>query len=358
MKAAVLHGARDVRIETVADALPPSAREVRLRILAAGLCGTDVHEYLHSPVFAPLVERHPGSGHLGPMIIGHEFLGLVEEIGGQVEGFSVGDRVVAGAGQWCGECRWCREGRTNLCANYFTFGLNANGGLAEFLTVPAQMLVRVPEGVSELDAVLAQPVAVAVHAVRRSGARPTDEVAVLGAGAIGALVVAALRDAGVSPVVFDIDSDRLRVAEELGAKRAVALDPGLGDADPGLAGRARSFDIAFDTTGIPTSLGTAIGLVRRGGRAMAVGLPGNPVSIDSHDAVVREIDITTSSAHVCEVDLPAAVSLLTERSISAQIVGEVVELDGLIDALERLARRESVGKTIVRIAAENGQSEN
>jgi (R,R)-butanediol dehydrogenase/meso-butanediol dehydrogenase/diacetyl reductase len=285
------------------------------------------------------------------MTIGHEFLGVVEEIGPDVHDLSIGDRVVAGAGQWCGRCRYCLAGRTNLCEQYYSYGLNRDGGLAEAVTVPAQMLVVVPESVDDFDAVLAQPVAVAVHAVTRSGATSLDAVAVIGAGAIGALVIAALADIGVAPTVFDIDSGRLDTALALGAGSAVRLDPVAGPSDPGLGDRFGSFDISFDTSGIESSLGSAIGITVRGGRVVAVGLPGRPVPIDSHDAVVREIDIVTSSAHVCRTDLPAAVALLERTSIHAFIVGEVVSLADVPEAMQRLADRRAAGKTIVRIGA-------
>jgi (R,R)-butanediol dehydrogenase/meso-butanediol dehydrogenase/diacetyl reductase len=350
MKAAVLHGPRDVRVSEVPDAPAPRAAEVRVRLIAAGICGTDIHEYLHAPVFAPLFDTHPASGHKGPMIIGHEFLGVIVEVGAGVTDFLPGDRVVAGAGQWCGTCHYCLAGRTNLCESYYTYGLNHDGGMAEYVTVPAQMLAAVPSHVTDRNAVLAQPVAVAVHAVSRSQARSGDVVAVIGAGAIGALVVAALREVGVAPTVFDIDPGRLGTAIALGAGEVVCLDAGRGDSDPGLAERRRSFDIAFDTSGIATSLNTAILLTRRGGRTMAVGLPGHLVSVDSHDAVVREVDICSSSGHVCGTDLPAAVELLSRRDISKHIVGEVVDLDRVVDGLERLAARSATGKTIVRIS--------
>ena len=115
---------------------------MRLRVLRGALCGTDAGEYAYGPIMVPLTWRHPASGHEGPTIIGHEFVGAVEAVGSGVDALAVGDRVVPGAGMWCGACAWCRAGRTNLCADYYTLGLNAHGGLAEQVNVPARMCRR------------------------------------------------------------------------------------------------------------------------------------------------------------------------------------------------------------------------
>ncbi len=176
MKAAVYHGNRDIRIETMPEPGKPGSDEVILEVLRGAICGTDVSEYLHGPHFTPLTQRHPASGHIGPMIIGHEFVGRIIEVGAEVEGFKVGQRVVPGAGMWCGQCEWCRAGRTNLCAHYFTLGLNTHGGLAEMAKAPARMCHLVPEGCSDDSAAMAQPLAVALHAVRRSGAEQGQTV--------------------------------------------------------------------------------------------------------------------------------------------------------------------------------------
>ncbi|HEY6759148.1 MAG TPA: alcohol dehydrogenase catalytic domain-containing protein, partial [Baekduia sp.] len=128
MRAAVFHGPGDVRVEEVAAPGPPAPGAVVLRVLMAAICGTDCAEYLHGPVLVPLDRRHPASGHVGPLILGHEFVGVVEAAGAGAD-LAVGDRVVCGAGISCGACPWCAAGRTNLCERYFTVGLHVHGGL-------------------------------------------------------------------------------------------------------------------------------------------------------------------------------------------------------------------------------------
>jgi (R,R)-butanediol dehydrogenase/meso-butanediol dehydrogenase/diacetyl reductase len=114
VKALVLHAAGDARIEERPEPPLPGPGEVRLRVVRAGLCGTDATEFAAGPVMTPLERRHPASGAQGPVVLGHEFIGVVEEVGSAVDRFTVGDRVAAGAGVWCGRCDWCRRGESNL----------------------------------------------------------------------------------------------------------------------------------------------------------------------------------------------------------------------------------------------------
>ncbi|MFP5372767.1 MAG: zinc-dependent alcohol dehydrogenase, partial [Actinomycetes bacterium] len=229
MRALVLHAAGDARLEERPEPPVPGAGEVRLTVTRAGLCGTDASEYAAGPVMTPLATRHPNRGVLGPVVLGHEFIGVVESAGPGAERFSVGDRVAAGAGVWCGECPWCRRGQTNLCRSYWTYGLSADGGLTQRITVPERMLHAVPSHVSDDNAALAQPLAVGLHAVDRSRVQPGDLVVVHGAGAIGSFIIAGLKAAGAETVVaVDVDQARLDVATKLGAD--VTVDARSADA--------------------------------------------------------------------------------------------------------------------------------
>ena len=171
MRAFVLHAPGDARVEERPEPPEPGPEEVRLSVSRVGLCGTDASEYAAGPVMTPLNTRHPATGVLGPVVLGHEFIGVVES--SRSDRFVAGDRVAAGAGVWCGECAWCRRGQTNLCRSYWTYGLSADGGLTQRVTVPAKMLHPIADHVSDDNAALAQPLAVGLHAVDRSrvGAR-------------------------------------------------------------------------------------------------------------------------------------------------------------------------------------------
>src|SRR6266540_374695 len=179
MKAAVFHGPRDVRIEDVPEPDAPAADEVVLGVIRAAICGTDASEWDHGPILC-----RPG------VVLGHEFVGRVADVGSDVTALRVGDRVVSGAGISCGRCAWCLRGRTNLCAEYRTLGLQVDGGLAEYVTSPASICRRVPEPCDDDAAAMTQPLAVALHALSRVAQRPDDSVAVIGAGGIGSFIIA------------------------------------------------------------------------------------------------------------------------------------------------------------------------
>ncbi|WP_432936495.1 zinc-dependent alcohol dehydrogenase [Kribbella sp. CA-253562] len=348
MRAAVLHAARDLRIEDRPEPRAPGRGEVLLRVTRAGLCGTDVSEYSAGPLMTPLQTRHPNSGVLGPVVLGHEFIGVVEEAS-HAERFAVGDRVAAGAGVWCGDCAWCHRGQTNLCQSYWTYGLSADGGLTEYVTVPERMLHPVPAGVTHDNAALAQPLAVGLHAVDRSRGRPGDVVVVHGAGAIGSFVIAGLKAAGAGLIVaVDIDNGRLKTAAELGADVTVdasSNDPV--DAVRELTGTALA-DVTIETSGVADGLSRVQRLTRRGGTVLLVGLPKGEVTFTATDLVLREIDVMTTVAHVCDRNLPTALALLAQRDLASLLVEAVVPLERVIeDAFTPLVSGTARGKFLV-----------
>ena len=349
MRALVLHAPGDARIEERPEPEPPGPGEVTIRITRAGLCGTDASEYAAGPVMTPLKSPHPVTGVVGPIVLGHEFIGEVEEVGSEVHRLAAGNRVAAGAGVWCGRCDWCLRGQTNLCRYYWTFGLSADGGLTERLNVPAAMLHPVAGHVSDDNAALAQPLAVGMHAVERSRIRPGDVVVVHGAGAIGSFIVAGAVAAGAGAVVaVDVDPGRLEVARQLGASHTVDAREG----DPldvlrelGGAGQA---DVTVEASGLADGMSRVQRLTRRGGTILLVGLPKKHVSFDSVDLILREIDVMTTVAHVCDRNLPAALALLAERDLASLLVEKVVPLDRAIDdALVPLAQGAARGKLLV-----------
>ncbi len=349
MKGAVLHASGDLRVEEVPAAGSPAAQQVRLRVIRAGLCGTDASEYDHGPVLTPLDTRHPVTGILGAIALGHEFIGEVVEVGAEVAGLAVGERVAAGAGVWCGTCRWCTDGRFNLCRSYFTYGLNLDGALTESITVEAKMLILVPAGISDDNAALAQPLAVGLHAVNRSGIRAGDVAVLIGAGAIGSFILAGLAERGCRAIIAaDVDPVRLDVARQLGADRLVNLTnesllevvTEVTDGD--------GADVVFEASGVRGNPQLAQQMLRRGGRLQLVGLHPGTTELNLLDLSVREIDISTSLAHVCPFDLPAALEILSKRDLAALLVERVVPLDQVVEAAFRpLVERTARGKFLV-----------
>lgn len=349
MKAAVYHGNRDLRIESMPEPAKPGPGEVVLAVLRGAICGTDVTEYLHGPHFASLDKPHPASGHQGPVITGHEFVGRIVEVGPGVEGLQVGQRVVPGAGAWCGKCKWCLAGRLNLCSNYFVYGLSAHGGLAEMAKMPAYMCRLVPETCSDDAAAMAQPLAVALHAVSRSGAQPGQVVALMGVGGIGSFILAAAQAQGLGPIIaIDIDDERLEKAAQLGASNVINArrdDPiqtikritgGLG------------VEIFIEASGAPPGPGTALAATQKGGHILIVGMQAAPRDIDLHDMTFREITMTTTVAHICNVDLPQALNILTDTPLASLTLDRVIPLEELVDeGIMALAEGRAKGKVVV-----------
>jgi threonine dehydrogenase-like Zn-dependent dehydrogenase len=287
-------------------------------------------------------------------VIGHEFVGRVVDLGADVEDLHVGDRVVSGAGISCGHCFWCRRRRTNLCADYRTLGFQVDGGLAEYVASPASICRLVPDACDDDAAAMTQPLAVALHALGRVSLGNDETVAVIGAGGIGSFLVAgASRRALEGRVVaIDIDTERLATASALGANEtADASGRDLAQLLLELSGGA-GFDIVIEASGAPHAPSAAIAGVRRGGRVLLVGLHGAPRELDLTGTILREIDIFTTVAHVCDADIPAALELLAETDIAAVTAGPRIPLDALVEeGLRPLSERRALGKILVTPSA-------
>jgi (R,R)-butanediol dehydrogenase/meso-butanediol dehydrogenase/diacetyl reductase len=339
MRAAVFHGAGDVRIESVGDPNAPAPDEVVLQVTRAAICGTDAAEWDHGPVLCR-------SG----VILGHEFVGRVVELGKNVTAFHIGERLVSGAGISCGRCRWCLSHRPNLCAEYRTLGLQVDGGLAEYVTSPASICRTVPEACDDDAAAMAQPLAVALHALSRVGQRPDDHVAVIGVGGVGSFIVAGASRRAVEGrvVAVDIEDERLMTAAALGAQQtANATGHDLAELLLELSDGV-GFDVVIEASGAIHAPAAAVAGARRGGRVLLVGLHDAPRVMDLTPMIVREVDIVTTVAHVCDSDIPAALRLLAESTIAAITAGPRITLDALVEeGLRPLAEHRATGKILV-----------
>lgn len=346
MRAAVYHAARDVRIETRPIPMPDE-NEALIRVLRCGVCGTDASEWSTGPIMYPTQARHRVSGHLGPMILGHEYIGeIVSAPAGS--GFVPGQLVASGAGVSCGRCPRCLEGKSNICENYFTYGLNANGGLAEFVVSVTSVLVPIPDGIPVDRAALAQPMAVGLHAARQAGVREGDRVVVIGAGVIGSLILMGLlhlqRDLDVT--VVDFAGPKLDRAIKIGATRVLEPSGDLQDRIGSAIG-PRGADVVIEASGAPGQLSTAIHVARSGGRVLAVGLSKTSPTVDTHDLIVREITLVSTNAHVCADDIPEALTLLSTRMPAELVLDSVVSLEDVIATLSALASGSLDGKVLI-----------
>jgi (R,R)-butanediol dehydrogenase/meso-butanediol dehydrogenase/diacetyl reductase len=338
MKAAVYHGRRDIRIESVPEPDSPASGEVVLEVVRAAICGTDSSEWAHGP----LLTRPP-------VTLGHEFVGRVVSLGPGVNGIAEGDRVVSGAAVSCGRCEWCRAGRTNLCSTYLTLGLQLNGGLAELVKTPAAVCRRVPETCSDDAAAMAQPLAVALHALRRTNVKANDACAVIGVGGIGSFILGAAAARGVTRLIaVDIDDRRLRTAEKLGAH--VTIDAKEEDVAAAILDvtEGDGAHVVIEASGAPGAPETAIKSTRRGGRVLIVGLQPTPTQIDLFALTTREVEITTAVAHICDVDLPESLEIISCGNLAENVLDRVIALNDLVElGIRPLVDRTAQGKIIV-----------
>lgn len=332
MKAAVYHGPGDVRLT---DRPVPAAGpgELLVRVAAAGTCGTDVTEYRHGPTLLPVRRRHPVTGHSGPIVPGHEFSGWVAGAGPGVAGFADGDLVACGAGVWCGRCSGCRRGATNLCASYWTVGLQRDGALAEYVAVPAAACLNLAGRAISADvAALGQPMSIALHAVRRGDPRPGQDVTVFGAGGIGTFVTCALARLGARVTTVDLDPARLRLAGRLGAAATVPVEAGepmLDQVRDLLGGPS----LVFECTGAAAAVQAALAVSAGGGRVVAVGHPAAPVAVDVRSFSLAEKELLGTVAHVFARDFADAVDLLAaDPAVWAEVAPLVRPLSEVVTA--------------------------
>ena len=339
MRAAVFHGRGDIRIEDRPVPVPRDG-ELLLRVGAVGVCGTDASEWAHGPHLFPVEVRHPASGHLGPLIPGHEFSGTVVGLGaGVAEHWA--DATVASCGSiCCGVCAWCLGGRSNLCRRYRAVGLHQDGALAEYVVTPTENCMAVDRyGLSLDEAALAQPMAIAVHNARRAGDVAGRRVLVQGVGGIGAFLVAVLAAAGARVLATDVAADRLAIARAMGADRVLQVGGSDDTAAVAAAADGDELEVVFEVSGTGAGLATALALAPVGGRIVAVGIQKAPREIDMAALTLREQTLLGTNALVRETDFPHAVELVAARRGEWQLIAPTAHpLADLVDhALAPLA---------------------
>lgn len=300
MKAAILHGPRDLRVERLRDPQPEPG-EVVVRMTAAGLCGTDYEIWSGARPVAY------------PRIMGHELVGRVEATASDVTRVSPGDRVVVEPNYSCGHCPLCREGNRNLCLSRTTIGINADGGFAELVRVPARCCWPAATGAAADALLLAEPLAVVVRAVGRGEPRPGETAAIVGAGTLGLLALQVLRARGATVMVTSRSRRRFALAGQLGADATHAtIDGPLADAARRFSGR-EGVDLVVETAGTADAVTHALELVRPGGRVVLTGLPHEPTSVSFFSVVRREVTLTGSMIY--QDEFPEALRLIDSGAV-------------------------------------------
>jgi 2-desacetyl-2-hydroxyethyl bacteriochlorophyllide A dehydrogenase len=328
MKAAILHGPRDLRVETLREPRPEPG-EALVRIVAAGLCGTDY-------------EIWSGARRVAyPRVMGHELVGRVETVGPDVTRVSPGDPVVVEPNYSCGHCPLCREGNRNLCLSRTTIGINRDGGFAELVRVPARCCWRATPGAGSDTLLLAEPLAVVVRAVGRGQPRRGESAAIVGAGTLGLLALQVLRARGARVMVVSRSRRRFGLASELGAEATHATGEGApADAARKFSGR-EGVDLVVETAGTPEAVTHALELVRPGGRVVLTGLPHEPTPVSFFSVVQREVTLTGSMIY--QDEFPEALELVDSGAVkTAPLITHRFGLDRIAEAFAAHADANSI----------------
>jgi (R,R)-butanediol dehydrogenase / meso-butanediol dehydrogenase / diacetyl reductase len=330
-RAAVWHGPGDVRVDVRRMPVMPARGAVRITVDWCGLCGSDLLEYLEGPVVIPI---QTGSTKGTPLVLGHEFVGTVIAVSPGSDHVAVGDFVAVDTLVRCGACHYCRSGEFNLCPDLGVIGLTVDGGFAEAVDVPAYMCYRVDPGLARDTAALAEPLAVAIRAIRQAKAEPGRPVAVVGCGSIGLLCVMVARHAGVERVVaVDLADRRRRAAERAGATETA-------DRIPELDAAAGPWAL-LDCTGSPIVTGQLVTAAPAKSRIALVGVtPGN-VALPLKEVLDKELELVGSLSHD-GFDFKAAVDLLADGSFEpGWLITQRIPLEDLPGTIARLAAGEA-----------------
>ncbi len=336
MRAGIISGLRSFELIDVPEPTPlPEQAVVQIRL--CGVCGSDVHAYVEGWNYAP-------------SLCGHEWVGEVVALGAEAAdtkgGPREGDLVMAGIAPGCGRCDYCRVGQPQYCKPAFREynGLgdhpSPNGGFAAFIGVDARRLAILPPGMTAAEGAIVEPASVAFHAVRQSGMRPGDAVAVVGAGPIGQLAAQCARVAGARlVVVVEPDQARRDKAVTLGAD--VGLDGGgetrakVRELTGGLG-----VDVAFDAAGVPQTLEASIDLLRRGGTVCLVGATSRPAEVRTNRWMAKELRLITSMVFTRDEATTVGRLIAEGRLPAAGLHEGTIGLDDLGATITGMADRE------------------
>ncbi|MHA3787154.1 2,3-butanediol dehydrogenase [Flavobacterium hauense] len=348
MKAARWHAAKDIRVEQ-AEIPTAGKKQVKIEVQFTGICGSDLHEYTHGPMLIPVDKPYPLNGHQGITTLGHEFSGIVSEVGEGVTNVKPGDRVVVEPLFKNPDSPFIANGEYNLSEPLGFVGLTSNGGFAKYTVVEDYMVHKIPDTMSFEQGALVEPAAVAVYAVLQSGLRLGDSCVIFGAGPIGLLCVQAAIAAG-SPnvIVVDVADKRLEKAKEVGATNII------NGKSEDIAGQVKKLtnggaDVFLDAAGVQATYDNGIKSLKNGGTAVLVALFGKTVTHDAFDQVVREITIKGIIAY--RNIFPQVINLIDSGRMPVEkLVTQKIKLDNIVtDGFEALVSNPSQVKILVDI---------
>lgn len=290
MKAAVWYGRQDIRVED-REIPAPAPKEVQIKVVKAGICGSDLHEWWAGPIFTPVEVPHPLSGKKAPLTSGHEFSGTIAAVGSNVRGFQVGDRVTANSVTWCGECDSCKKGWYSLCKKAAYLGFMRDGAFAELINVPSESVFKLPDNIPFEWGAMVEPFAVAIHAHRRGRTAIGENVVVIGAGTIGLMTIQAAKVAGAANIFAVEISEKRREAAE--AQGAIVLDSPKDAVVETILCKTggHGADVVLEVVGQQETVDLALSVARTKGRVVIIGIFEDSIKIDWNKIVMNELEV-------------------------------------------------------------------
>lgn len=318
MLAARLHGPRDLRVDRIPHPGPPGPDQVLLRITAVGICGSDLHTYQDARIGDTTLDA--------PLTLGHEFAGIVEEIGpgealdGEFNPLTIGTRVAVDPAQPCGRCEMCEQGHPNLCHRLHFCGLYPDAGsLSHWMHMPARTCFPLPDTIDNAGGALLEPLGVAIHATDLAKIKVANSVAILGAGSIGLFTLQTVRASGADPIfVIDQFPWRLAVAEELGA---IPINFRVQDPIEAVleATGGKGVDVGIEAAWADRSIHECAAMARLGGRLVLVGIPGDDNFQLTHSTARRK-GLTIRMARRMKHVYPRAIKLAASGAVNLDCV--------------------------------------
>lgn len=336
MKSAVFYGKHDLRIEDLQKP-EPGDREVLIKVMACGVCGTDVHIY----------EGDQGAADCPPeTVLGHEFSGIVEAVGAQVTKFKAGDRVCVDPNVLCGECYYCKNGIGHFCEEMIGIGTTCNGGFSGYCAVPQSQVYKIGDETTFEEAAMAEPVACCLHGIDMCNIKPGSNVLVIGGGMIGLIMLQLARLNGAASIVLlEPVVQKRKMAVRLGAD--LCLDPSEDIASILGEHKIQRFDVVIECAGLTKTIAQAIELAGKKSTVMMFGLtkPEDTVAVKPFEIFKKEIELKAS--FINPYTQSRAVSLIDSKKIDvSSMVNKVASLKELVDILSKPELR-TKGKYII-----------
>ena len=349
MKAAVWYGKKDVRVEkrTLKEM---EDHEIKVKVAWAGICGSDLHEYEHGPIFIPAHAPDPITGGQAPLTLGHEFSGVIEKVGSKVKDFKVGDRISI----YPMITKGLKSSKEDVFDGFSCLGLHVDGGFADYAIIPEKHAYKLPDSMSLEEGALIEPAAVAVQAVKEANVTIGDTVAVFGSGPIGLLTIMAAKAAGATNIIaLDISETRLDKALQVGATHVINSSK-VNPIEEIKKICPNGVDLAFEVAGVESTFKQAIQSTKIRGLVMIVSIFSGSINWNPMDLTSGGVKVMATLAYE-PTTFQQTIDLIVNGQLEAKkVITDHIELDDIVEkGFTSLIEDKSQAKILVKLSGVN-----